>query len=170
LLRALDDEIERDGMCGETTGIVIVVTPDRLWGASCGDSSAWLVDEHGHADLTEEQRRKLRLGSGRTVPVPFSRAIHDGTLVVGTDGLFDYALPEDICARTRGALAQDAADALIELVRAPSGRFRDDVSVVMVAPRKMPRAIASPCERRAEGGAASGMSPTRSIRQAKRSD
>jgi hypothetical protein len=49
-------------------------------------------------DLTARQHRKLRLGSGRARPVSFSRPKLTGTLVVSTDGLFNYARPEKIAA------------------------------------------------------------------------
>jgi hypothetical protein len=50
-------------MAGETTGVVVVVSPAGLIGVSVGDSAAWLITGTGIDDLTAGQRR-ARLGSG----------------------------------------------------------------------------------------------------------
>jgi serine/threonine protein phosphatase PrpC len=62
-----DAEIERDRGAGETTAVIIAVTDDgRIVGASVGDSGALLIRSDGNLDdLTENQHRKRRLGSGR---------------------------------------------------------------------------------------------------------
>jgi serine/threonine protein phosphatase PrpC len=88
VLQNLDERIERDRQAGETTAVIVAVTEDGEIGASAGDSQAWIVTGDGYDDLTEDQHRKRRLGSGRTVPVAFERPRLDGVLVAGTDGLF----------------------------------------------------------------------------------
>jgi hypothetical protein len=72
------------------------------------------------------------LGSGRTVPVSFVRAGVDGTLVVASDGLFNYARPETICANARGISLSAAACGLVASVRTVSGDLMDDVAVALV--------------------------------------
>jgi len=128
LLKALDEEIERFPLAGETTGIALAVTPTSVVGASTGDSRAWLFTESSY-ELTKNQARKPRLGTGRAVPKPFATQAR-GTLVVGTDGLFDYAALDDIRAIVRAA-SPDAADALVRLPGARSRTLPDDVAVVV---------------------------------------
>lgn len=110
----------------------MVLTEDGLYGASCGDSGAWIVDELGFDELTGDQRRKSRIGSGRAVPIPFARGPLGGTLVVGSDGLFNYARPDVICAAGRGLSLTAAACALVACVRTVSGDLMDDVAVAVV--------------------------------------
>ena len=112
---------------GETTAIVVVIGPRGLSGVSVGDSEAWVVTSHAVDDLTASQTRS-RLGSGRAEPVAFTRATLDGTLVVGTDGLFKYA---SIDAIARAARETGSANAMIDLVRLRSGALPDDVAVVL---------------------------------------
>ena len=54
-------------MCGETTGVVVVVTPRGLLGVSAGDSEAWVITASGIDDLTTAQNKK-RVGSGDASP------------------------------------------------------------------------------------------------------
>jgi hypothetical protein len=64
--------------------------------------------------------------------VSFSRPGLAGTLLVATDGLFNYARPEKIAAV---ALQEDLARAtwdLIQLVRLPGGGLQDDVGMVLL--------------------------------------
>jgi serine/threonine protein phosphatase PrpC len=128
LLKMLDEEIERLPLAGETTGIALAVTPRSVVGASAGDSRAWLFAENSY-ELTRNQTRKPRFGTGRAEPRPFTGPAR-GTLVVGTDGLFDYAAVDDIRAMTRVA-SQHTADALVELPRARTRALPDDVAVVV---------------------------------------
>lgn len=132
LLRRLDDDIERMPLAGETTAVIVIVTEHGVFGASCGDSGAWIVEEVGLDDLTADQRRTLRLGSGRTVPVPFVRAGIGGTLVVASDGLFNFTRPETICSNARGISLSAAACGLVAAVRTASGDLMDDVAVAVV--------------------------------------
>lgn len=119
-------------MCGETTGVVVVVTPRGLLGVSAGDSEAWVITASGIDDLTTAQNKK-RVGSGGAPPASFFRPTLDGALVVATDGLFKYAPPETVAAAARGCSPAEVAERLVELVRLPSGRYQDDVGVVVVA-------------------------------------
>jgi serine/threonine protein phosphatase PrpC len=132
LVRA-DLALEADPTAGETTAVVVAVADGLLLGASTGDSGAWVVQPGGGVDdLTARQHRKPRLGSGGAVPQPFSRSGLAGTLVVGTDGLFNYAGREKIAAVALGEDLDGAARALVQLVRLPGGGLQDDVGVVLV--------------------------------------
>jgi serine/threonine protein phosphatase PrpC len=134
LLREADHVVKATG--GETTAVLLVIDEGGIYGASCGDSEAWVIREDGSIDdLTGGQHLKKRLGSGRAVPVGFERiGALRGTLVAGTDGVFRYAQPTAIAEVVTSAVTPtDAAEALIELVRpGGSGELIDDVAVVVV--------------------------------------
>ncbi len=134
LLVRADALVVRDRMAGETTCVVVAVRDDgRMVGASVGDSGAIVVAVDGRIDdLTEGQHRKRRLGGGRAAPVLFERPNLD-VLVIATDGLFSYARPEVIAQVVATQEDLDAtAQALVEVVRLPSGSFMDDVAVALV--------------------------------------
>lgn len=107
----------------------MAVTASDIVGASCGDSQAWLLGDAASLELTKDQSRKPRLGTGRAAPKSFC-ARPDGVLLVGTDGLFDHATRADI---TTIVLADPdaAADALLALLRAKFRSLPDDVAIVV---------------------------------------
>lgn len=136
ILASLDSQVSAESRAGETTAVVIATMGDTIWGGSAGDSEAWLLHRHHQHDeheLTGKQRRK-RIGSGGVSIQPISASADDDSeyrLLVASDGLFRYASYADIKARVRLPNIDDAADALLESVRLPSGRFRDDVSILV---------------------------------------
>jgi PPM family protein phosphatase len=119
-------------MAGETTAVVVVVGPTGVTGVSLGDSEAWVITARSIDDLTRSQER-LRMGSGRAVPVSFQRRSLDGVLLVATDGLFKYASPGRIASTVRAGEVSRAPERLAALVQLPSGSFQDDVGIVVVA-------------------------------------
>ena len=131
VLRQADVLLEQDGRAGETTAVIVEISDNLISGASVGDSGAWVISPDGIDDLTRGQHRKPRLGSGRARPSPFSRPKLNGTLLVATDGLFNYANPERIAAAARTPDIDEAGRALVQLVRLPSGGLQDDVAVVL---------------------------------------
>lgn len=136
LLRELDIKVEADPEAGETTLVVVVITDDGITAVSCGDSGALMVTDDGVDDLTIHQHRKRRLGSGRALPVPFSRPALEGTLIVASDGLLAFC-PQPRIAEFVRAWDDDldeAANELVEVVRLPGGDLIDDVAVVLVSP------------------------------------
>ena len=54
-------------------------------------------------------------------------------LLIASDGLFKYATAERICDLAMQGPVVEAADALANCVRLPSGAFQDDVAVVLVS-------------------------------------
>lgn len=101
------------------------------FGASVGDSGAWLVWDGTVIDLTEQQVRKPLLGSGAAHPVAFGPVPMRGRLVVATDGLFKYATRARLVSAASRGGPESAVTALIDAVRMPSGRLQDDVGVVV---------------------------------------
>lgn len=133
LLREADHVVKATG--GETTAVLLVIDEGGIYGASSGDSEAWVIHDDGSIDdLTKDQHKKRRIGSGRAVPVGFERSrLEGGTLIVGSDGLFRYARPEAIVDVVLGARTPDeAGDGLVGLVRPGSGELLDDLGVCVV--------------------------------------
>ncbi len=113
--------------------MVIAVSEQGLVGASSGDSGAWMVGADASIDdLTAGQHPKLRLGSGKARPVSFSRPKLQGTLLVATDGLFNYARPQRIAELVLGDDLDLAVKELVQLVRLPAGGLQDDVGAVLL--------------------------------------
>lgn len=114
---------------GQTTAVVVQILGYQIAGASVGDSAAWLFTPTSSVELTANQRRKPLLGSGRSMPVPFVATFSPGSvLVLGSDGLFDYAEHRAIA---RLALGDAPASAFVDLARLPTGSLQDDVAVVV---------------------------------------
>jgi serine/threonine protein phosphatase PrpC len=128
LLGRLDRELEG---VGETTAVVAVATRDQVFGASVGDSEAWMVGS-GVVVLTQGQQRKPLLGSEAAVPVGFGPTVRKGRLVIGTDGLFKYVSSERIRELASSGNPHGMAEALVDAARLPSRALQDDVAVVVV--------------------------------------
>ena len=131
-LSKLDEAIAKDPIAGETTCALAIVTPAGVFGASVGDSGVWWIPENGsHLNLTEAQQRKPFIGSGNAWPVPFQYQNQSGQLLLATDGLLKYTSAERIVAICREQPVEIAARQMIELVRYPSGRLPDDVTLIL---------------------------------------
>jgi len=132
LLQRMDTAVANDGVAGETTCAVSIVTPDEIFGASVGDSGVWLIPEAGpHLDLTRGQQRKPFVGSGGAWAVPFKHPRTRGTLLLATDGLLKYTSAERIVEACRANPEEQAIQRLIGLVRYPSGALPDDVTIIL---------------------------------------
>src|SRR5436309_1473254 len=62
LLTDIDREIAAAAECGETTGVVTVISAHRIFGASVGDSAAWHFTPGAADQLTRFQERTPLLG------------------------------------------------------------------------------------------------------------
>ena len=126
-----DSQLSHGGLNGETTAIFVRLGPDELVGASVGDSHVWWQEANGvWRQLTEGQRMRPFVGSGESVPIPFSRLLRrEGRLLVCSDGLY-----RDIPREQMYELAErDDADGLLLAPRTPVSRdYTDDVSFVLV--------------------------------------
>ena len=132
VLTLADREIRADPAAGETTAVIVALTPRGIAGASVGDSAAWLVTDDRVWDLTAAQQHKPGLGVGMARPTPFrGKTIPGSTLLVATDGLVKYADRETIARVVRESPFVGAARRLVDLVRPPSGRLPDDVAVAL---------------------------------------
>ncbi len=133
-LRAADGRIYGQVDAGDTTAVVVTITPSGISGASVGDSGAWLFARDGARDLTAAQQVRPFLGSGGAAPVPFAVRDWSGTLLLATDGLWPYAPPERVAEVARTGDPAEALRALIALVRGASGALPDDLGLVLCRP------------------------------------
>ena len=135
MMRAADTALAQDPRAGLTTGIVAVIGDGMIWGASVGDSGVWLIQPNGCLDLTSHQSRKPLLGSGSANVAAFGPERLDGTLLLASDGLLNYAPAKAIAATVRALPAPRSVEALTDLVRLPNGALQDDVSVLLASER-----------------------------------
>ena len=134
LLGEIDRAILADGIAGETTAVIVVASVNKVFGASVGDSGAWILSGAHIDELSQGQVRKPFIGTGAALPVGFSRGGLDGTLLVTTDGLLKYTSREAISA-TIGKCNLDALpEALVKLVRYASGNLPDDIAIGLCRP------------------------------------
>ncbi len=131
ILTSLDREMAAIGAYGETTGVIVALSDNGVFGASVGDSGAFVFSRNGLENLTANQTRKPFLGSGRAIPIPFTRESLVGTLLVATDGLLKYTSLEKIAATILATDFDSAASKLVELVRYQSGALPDDISILL---------------------------------------
>lgn len=127
-LAAADREIAASG--GLSTGVIAEIRNGQIRGASCGDSEAWLMDDEGAVELTQQQSRKPLLGAGGRV-VTFGPVALRGRLLVASDGLTKYVQWSRALARVLEGSPQAAAHALAEMPRLSGGSLQDDVAVIV---------------------------------------
>jgi len=130
LLQKADTAISADTKCGETTAVVVVAREKEIYGASVGDSGAWILDGTSIDQLTQFQQRKPFLGNGG-LAVGFHKEEWGGTLLVATDGLLKYTSREAIAATVAQADLGELPAALVGLVRYPSGNLPDDIAIAV---------------------------------------
>ncbi len=129
-LSDMDDELFRDSEAGESTAVVLVISISTIFGASVGDSRAWLVHAGRYADLTVGQARKPLLGSGRATVTAIGPSSWRGMLLMGTDGLFNYVSAKRLAAFVENGPSDNVATRACELAKLPSGDLADDTSAI----------------------------------------
>ena len=131
LLQKADERISAGG--GETTGIVLISEGGKVFGASVGDSEAWLFTAMGKQHLTKAQVRKPLLGSGEAETVAFAVEVSEGLLLIASDGLWKYTSIEKIGAEIQAADRSTLLERLAGLVRLRSGALQDDIAMAMIS-------------------------------------
>jgi serine/threonine protein phosphatase PrpC len=116
---------------GQATAVIAIIIDGQVWGASVGDSGAWLISSSGIVDLTQNQKRKPFLGSSNAVPIGFGPQVCENRLLLGSDGLFKYVADERIRDLSSSLPLAHAAAALVDSARLPSGALQDDVAVIV---------------------------------------
>lgn len=128
----LDQRMAESGTGGETTGVIVWLSALGPVGVAVGDSVAWWVTRDGWGELTTTAKPKPWVGSGGSVPITFLKPLqYVGTLLLATDGLTKYTPAERVVSVIRTTPFDDIPLSLIELVRPPSGRLPDDVTVIV---------------------------------------
>jgi serine/threonine protein phosphatase PrpC len=120
---------------GESTAVVVAVSPDGIFGASVGDSKAWLIQDGELTDLTVGQVRKPLLGSGSARPVGFAHGPLQGLLIVATDGFCNYVKQPALLREIYWIDFEVLPCKLVEMVRLRSGELWDDVGIVVCRQR-----------------------------------
>jgi serine/threonine protein phosphatase PrpC len=128
----MDHALARAAHGGQCTAVVVALDGESVAGASVGDSAAWMVGED-LVNLTASQHRKPLVGSGRAVAVPFVADLSGRRVLVASDGLWKYAHAARVREIATIEDSEDAATRLLELVRLPSGKLQDDVSIALLA-------------------------------------
>jgi serine/threonine protein phosphatase PrpC len=117
---------------GQCTAVIVEISGGHLFGASVGDSGAWMINGKAVIDLTEHQHRKPLLGTDEAMPMGFGPIELSGRLLIATDGLFKYATESDIVQRAMDGSVNEAVDKLIAGVRLRSGALQDDVGIILI--------------------------------------
>lgn len=134
-LRNVDAYLSSSAQPGLCAAVVVFFDDDHVCGASVGDCEAWLIRDGAYEILTQGQQRKPMVGSGCARPVGFGPIAFEGTLILGSDGLFKYVRPAVIL---RNAEREDPSAALVEQGRLPSGNYHDDITVAVCRPPDRP--------------------------------
>ncbi|MGC2030115.1 MAG: protein phosphatase 2C domain-containing protein [Steroidobacteraceae bacterium] len=129
-LYEVDQAAVRSG--GQCTAVLVEISEGRVFGASVGDSGAWMLTGKAFIDLTENQNRKPLLGSHEALPMSFGPIELSGRLLIATDGLFKYATQSDIAQRAMGVPLNEAIELLIAGLRLRSGALQDDVGIILL--------------------------------------
>lgn len=135
LLHNVDKRVSTTREAGETTLVALETDGQVVYGASIGDSEAWIVAGDSVVSLTRDQMRKPLIGSGQADPVSFSGKLAGGVLIVASDGLFRYANARKVCEVVNRVPLPDLPRALVDLVRLKSGKLQDDAAVLAASPQ-----------------------------------
>lgn len=141
-LYEIDQALVRTG--GQCTAVLVEIAEGRVFGASVGDSAAWMLTGKGTLDLTESQNRKPLLGSDEALPLCFGPTALTGRLLIATDGLFKYAAGDDIARHATEASLAVAVHDLIAGLRFGSGDLHDDVGIILIENAPSPAGDAAP--------------------------
>lgn len=134
LLADADSAVAADPAAGLTTLIGLRASPDRVVGASCGDSAAVAVSPAGHTILTSRQFKNPPAGSGDATFVPFDTDLaRPWRLLVMSDGVWKYAGWDRIAAAAKASGGLALMAALQGAARLPgTGDFQDDFTLVVI--------------------------------------
>lgn len=130
VFRDLDERLLADPSVGETTAVVVQIEESGVSGVSVGDSEAWLVREGELTVLTARQCRR-RLGTGVAWPELFRSGPLEGSVLVGSDGLFGYLEREEILSHLQAEDPDGCLEALEETLRARFRELPDDLAMIL---------------------------------------
>ncbi len=128
-LRKLDLALSREPNCGEATAIVGKLVGNIIYGASVGDSEAWVFNCEYDYELTSMQNLKPLLGSGNSTPIGFGPISVDKSVLIGSDGLFKYVKHNEIKSLLS---TKTTAIEIAELAKKETGKLQDDISTIYI--------------------------------------
>ncbi len=131
MLRNFDKELQDDPRSGESTGLILLIKDDYVVGASVGDSQCWLIEESFHYEITGFQYRKPLLGSGSATPVGFGPIEITGSIVAGSDGLFDYVNMKEIKQIILDTSGKQSIHELVEQAELCDSTLQDDIAIIV---------------------------------------
>ena len=131
---AADEAVCEDDAAGYCTLVSLGISADGIWGASCGDSGALLLNGGREFLLTEDQRKDPPAGSSAARPVAFSARLTPGwTLLVVSDGVWKFVGWESIARMTAQNQGRELVAALRQAASdANGGRLPDDFSLALL--------------------------------------
>lgn len=136
LLRDIDLKISRSQNWGESTAVLGKVENGLVSGASIGDSQAWLFNAQSSFEITHLQYRKPLMGSGKAVPIEFGVFPVQGSLMVGSDGLFNHCHISEVETRLN---FETCAEDILSGLPLKKHRLMDDFSVILIQNLKSAR-------------------------------
>jgi serine/threonine protein phosphatase PrpC len=125
----LDKMMYKTKSVGESTFVMVLITDTQIMGVSVGDSKCWMFGKDFDHELSLMQYRKPLLGSGEAQAIGFCMEMM-GSIVIGSDGLFDYTSIEKIKYEIQDK--NTTAKNLAMLAKEATGGLQDDISVVLV--------------------------------------
>lgn len=131
MLTTIDCSPFMPASAGLTTAVVAWIAHGKVTGASVGDSEAWLVRRNDYVELTEMQYRGPLIGSRRCYPVAFGPIELDGTLIIGSDGLFKHCDRANLLRLARSADYEVLPELLLGAAKPSTGKLRDNFSVAV---------------------------------------
>jgi len=135
IFSAAGNKVHADANAGFTTLTAACVVGNRVFGASSGDSQAWLTSGGGQAvQLTAKQSKNPPVGSGAAAGTPFYATLKTPwRLVLVTDGVWKYTGVDpivDTMQTTGGKMLIETLSAAARLPR--TGGLQDDFTIVVV--------------------------------------
>jgi len=143
MLKEIDNEIYKDARAGETTIVVMLIQNNMITGASVGDSQGWLLNAKFEYELTMLQRRKPLLGSNLSEPIGFETLETIDSIVLGSDGLFNYVNIEKIkkVVTSKNFMIKN----LYRLAKEHTGYLQDDFSVIVLSKLSSSTVVCQEC-------------------------
>ncbi len=133
IVRFVDDEVAGNENAGFTTLVAVCVFNNRVCGASCGDSTALVVERSNYAVLTEKQRKNPPIGSKAAIPVGFEDKLKNSQLILMSDGVWRFVSYEKIAEMSRSYQGQKLIAALKALqMEQNNGKLHDDFSIILL--------------------------------------
>ena len=135
LFARVDHAVQADFDAGLTSLVAFCVKDGQVYGASCGDSAAYLCLARDYVkNLTSGQDKNPQIGSGMTSSAYFiSPTVKPWSLLVMTDGVWKYVGWDRIEEMLKRVWGEELKNELVAAGRLPgSGKYPDDFSFALI--------------------------------------